>query len=240
MNEVFIFDVDGTLTPSRDLISEEFRDFFMQFCNNNDVYLVSGSDYAKTLEQLGDDITNDFVKLIYSCSGNSIWEHSIEIYKSDWVLPDIARKYLMSLVESSDCPTKIGNHIEDRIGMINFSTLGHSANKEQRAEYIQFDISANERVSITEKFNTCYGTKLGCTALIGGETGVDITRTGADKRQILKYFDDRIIHFFGDHCEEGGNDYPLAKAIADRARDGDKVYHVKDWHDTMERLTNHR
>ena len=45
----FIFDVDGTLTPSRKKITPEFFDEFFQFTEENDVYLVTGSDRDKTL-----------------------------------------------------------------------------------------------------------------------------------------------------------------------------------------------
>ena len=49
----FIFDVDGTLTPSRKKIEHEFWAPFLIFCRHHDVYLVTGSDRQKTLEQLG-------------------------------------------------------------------------------------------------------------------------------------------------------------------------------------------
>ena len=48
----FIFDVDGTLTPARKQIDGEFLPFFSEFAARNDVYLVTGSDRDKTLEQL--------------------------------------------------------------------------------------------------------------------------------------------------------------------------------------------
>ena len=51
----FVFDVDGTLTPSRGEIDPEFKQFFDKFCIKNNVYFVTGSDKAKTVEQLGED-----------------------------------------------------------------------------------------------------------------------------------------------------------------------------------------
>ena len=48
----FIFDVDGTLTPSRKQIDHSFWTFFLKFCCSNDVYLVTGSDREKTVEQI--------------------------------------------------------------------------------------------------------------------------------------------------------------------------------------------
>ena len=54
----FIFDVDGTLTPSRGTIDSELKAFFMNFCKKNNVYLVTGSDRPKTIEQIGEDLYN--------------------------------------------------------------------------------------------------------------------------------------------------------------------------------------
>ena len=48
----FIFDVDGTLTDSRQQIDLSFEPYMIKFCCKYDVYLVTGSDRAKTIEQL--------------------------------------------------------------------------------------------------------------------------------------------------------------------------------------------
>ena len=52
----FIFDVDGTITPSRGQINLEFKTFFNTFCSTNDVYLITGSDKEKTIEQIGNKL----------------------------------------------------------------------------------------------------------------------------------------------------------------------------------------
>ena len=36
----FIFDIDGTLTPSRRKIDPDFHEYFLDFAHKNDVYLV--------------------------------------------------------------------------------------------------------------------------------------------------------------------------------------------------------
>ena len=45
----FIFDVDGTLTDSRQQIDLSFEAYMIKFCCKYDVYLVTGSDRAKTI-----------------------------------------------------------------------------------------------------------------------------------------------------------------------------------------------
>ena len=47
MSKVYIFDVDGTLTPSRLKMDEEFYDFFRNWIPNHKYYLVTGSDLKK-------------------------------------------------------------------------------------------------------------------------------------------------------------------------------------------------
>ena len=230
----YIFDVDGTLTPSREPIHEHMLNYMYEFAADHEVFLVSGSDYAKTVEQLGEEFMMDSVQQSYNCSGNSVWELGKEIQTSDWKLPGAARNHLMDLLYTSKCPTKTGNHLEERPGAVNFSTVGRNATYEQRQEYIEFDRLTNERQAMMDSFNTYFGGPLNCVATIGGETGIDITQVGCDKRQILTHFDDYAVYFFGDKCQPGGNDYPLAQAILERRRNVcDRVYQVKDWQDTL-------
>ena len=54
MNKIFIFDVDGTLSPSRRPMTEDFLEFFNGWSKRNDFYLVSGSDLKKMKEQVPD------------------------------------------------------------------------------------------------------------------------------------------------------------------------------------------
>ena len=47
----YVFDVDGTLTPSRQKILPEMEELFLNFISIKPVYLVTGSNYEKTEEQ---------------------------------------------------------------------------------------------------------------------------------------------------------------------------------------------
>ena len=75
------------------------------------------------------------------------------------------------------------------------------------------------------------------TATVGGETGIDIHPTGADKSQVLtdfSYYD--TITFYGDAMFDGGNDWPLATALVNGSYWKGKAVLVKDWRDTWEKL----
>ena len=95
----YIFDVDGTLTPSRKQIDGKFWAFFLQFCCRNDVYLVTGSDREKTLEQLGLDICYR-AKRVYNCSGSDAYERDVNVYRDDWTLPKQVERFLQDELDS--------------------------------------------------------------------------------------------------------------------------------------------
>lgn len=223
----FIFDVDGTLTPSRQPINEYFRGWFLEFVYDNPVYLVTGSDYPKTLEQLGKSICENAVR-VYNCSGNDIWENGAHVHTKEWTLPEDAHEWLTEHLTSSAFPLRTGLHFEHRPGMVNFSVVGRNADLQERAEYVKWDKEHDERDYIAYNFNTVFKD---LEARPGGETGIDISLRGRDKSQILEdFFEDDELHFFGDRMDEGGNDYPLAQAILDNNRG--YCYNIKNWEAT--------
>lgn len=227
----FIFDVDGTLTPSRGTIDQRFHDYFLQFCEDNPVILITGSDYAKTVEQLGIDICMA-VEKVYNSSGNDVWSKGVNIKSSSWILPPEPRYWLETLLSVSKFGMRTGNHIEERPGSANFSIVGRNATKKQRETYIEWDRQKRERELISIEFNHKFKD---VEARIGGETGIDIYQKGHDKGQIVADFDptDRL-YFFGDRMEPGGNDFPLKQMIESNNRG--MAYEVKGWSDTYERL----
>ena len=230
----FIFDVDGTLTPSRGIIDIHFKMFFNTFCLDNDVYLVTGSDKPKTIEQIGED-TYILCKRVYQCSGSDVWNAETNILKSGWTLPDLARTFLISCEYESPFSLRTGNHIEQRSGMVNFSVVGRNANAEQRAKYVEYDTVKNERINIASAFNIMFPD---LQATVGGDTGIDIAPRGADKSQILRDFkEDDTIHFYGDAMFDDGNDKPLSDVL--KQYQLGFSHQVRDWKHTWEKLREH-
>ena len=222
----FIFDVDGTLTPSRRGMDAEFQGYFLDFCYANDVYLVTGSDYAKTLEQIGPDVCNAVTR-IYNCNGNDVWEKGVNVRTNDWTLPEDAHEWLSVQLTESTYRTRTGLHFEHRPGLVNFSIVGRNADKEQRAEYVVHDELSDERNIIAQEFNLSFPN---LQATVGGETGIDIAPLGADKSQIIEDFEvEDKLYFFGDRMDPAGNDYSLSLEV-DIARP------VKKWQETLELL----
>ena len=227
----FIFDVDGTVTPSRKMISIEFLPFFYKFTSDNDVYLVTGSDREKTIEQVTPGIYNN-CKRVYNCSGCDVYEGDKNVYRSEWELPWEVERFLDDELDYSQFPLRNGNHIERRPGTINFSILGRDKDPSVgRDEYIKWNKDTNEREDIAYRLRSAFP---GLSVALGGQTGLDIGPYGSDKSQILRDFsEDDELHFFGDRMELGGNDHSLGKAIKEI---GGYPYSVKDWKDTRTQL----
>ena len=226
----FIFDVDGTLTDSRQQIDLSFEVYMIKFCCKNDVYLVTGSDREKTINQLGLDICYR-AKRVYNCSGSDVYVKDKNIYTSEWKPYGSLINFLSDELDYSAFPFKTGNHIEHRPGGINFSILGRGEDSmKYRKEYVKWDINTTERILMSDRIRSEFPN---LNIQIGGETGLDIS--DSDKSQILTDFNpEDEIHFFGDMMLEGQNDYPLAKALKDM---GGYPHHVKNWEDTRTLLS---
>ena len=221
MTTAFVFDVDGTITESRQWIPNKWSEPFVKLCKAEDVYLVTGSDFAKTKEQL-EDITK-LVTASYQCAGNETWVGDVLVSTSPMFKPSKKLRDVMSSeLDRSMCPARTGNHFDYRAGMVNLSTVGRNATNDQRYEYIDFDKKHHEREDMAEFINMMCGDEV--TAQIAGKTGIDIFEHGRDKSQVynkLKPMYNQIV-FFGDDCQQGGNDYPFAV----KCNGDDVVHHV--------------
>ena len=225
----FIFDVDGTLTDSRQQIDLSFEVYMIKFCCKYDVYLVTGSDRAKTVEQVGLDIYNRS-KRVYNCSGADVYEKDHNVYRSDWKPSRKLINFLSDELDFSTFPHKTGNHIEHRPGGINFSVLGRGEDSmKYRKEYVKWDINTTERILMADRIRSEFPD---LNIQIGGQTGLDIS--DSDKSQILRDFnsEDELV-FFGGMMKEGQNDYPLAVAVDKR---GGTNYTVGSWQETYKKL----
>jgi len=216
MGKIYIFDVDGTLTPSRLMMTEKFAKFFDKWSSENKYYLVTGSDLDKTKEQLPIAYI-DRAEAIFTCCGNQMWKDNELIYNNKFELSTKLKNTLEVVLMSSPYPHRYGNHIEDRGSMVNFSIVGRNCTQEQRDEFFKWDEEKGERRKIStflkHKFKDL-------DAVIGGQISIDIYPKGMDKSQVVehiedieeKYCPDKYI-FIGDRTMKGGNDYPLAKLM---------------------------
>lgn len=222
----FLFDVDGTLTNPREPMNPVFSKFFGEWVNSTQsggdkVFLVTGSDKPKTLEQIGSPLYR-LMNGVYQNCGNQLFIRNSLIYESKWAISAHLRLDLLILAEKSPWFGRAQQNIEERAGMANFSTIGRTASPDQRKAYALWDSSSNERERNAEWLSLRYP-KLRFD--VGGKISTDIYPKGKDKSQVLSQMPEDTV-FFGDKCFEGGNDHTIAKGAT-------KFHQVSGWKETM-------
>ena len=245
MNKIYIFDIDGTLTPSRLRMTEDFAKFFDKWSSKNKYYLVTGSDLPKTEEQVP-LVYLERAEGLFTCCGNQFWrEGNTKQWPMEWKLiydnkfkpPQNLLTYLGEELRMSDYPVKAGNHIEDRGSMVNFSIVGRNCTQVQREDYYRYDNLVDERKKISKHIKEQW---LKIDAVIGGQISIDIYPKGNDKSQILDIIEqERLVQpdeyiFIGDGIDNKGNDYPLAKLM--NKRDDCSSFNTDGWEHTQKIL----
>ena len=237
----YIFDIDGTLTPSRGKINKDFQDKFYKWMvstkkSGDNVYFITGSDKDKTIEQIGKRIWKTATQCYQSC-GNAVYENGKLIHQIDFAFTNELRELLNNFLEGSPMYGKYTTNIEERIGLINFSVIGRSCTQSVRKEYYEWDKLSNERKQFCNEIMHRFPY---IEASVGGEISIDIHTKGKNKSQILEHVQGAVT-FFGDRCDKGGNDYPIVEYLrtAQFGSHGAREYtihEVKDWQDTKLRL----
>ena len=219
-NTILLFDVDGTLMPSRQVISDEMWAFLKDLKSKGiKLAIVGGSDFSKILEQLGGNKAELFETFEYIFSENGLvgFKNGVEL-PTQSINKALGEEKIQDLINfclhyfsTIRLPVKRGNFVEFRRGMINVSPIGRSCSQMERDEFVKYEEEGNPIrkdfvKALREKFAS-----YGLTFSIGGQISVDIFPNGWDKTFCLQYLqrDFQTIHFFGDKTFPGGNDYEI-------------------------------
>lgn len=213
---ICLFDVDGTLTPARGIISDSMKNTLEQLRKHCVVGFVGGSDFAKQKEQLGNNAL-DMFDFCFSENGLTAFRMGQKLAEDSFIkftgeeryakLVNFCLRYIADL----DLPQKRGTFIEFRQGMINVSPIGRNCSREERNEYEKFDLEHKIRekfVAALKKEFPDYGLQYS----IGGQISFDVFPVGWDKTYCLRHLEGEgfdTIHFFGDKTFKGGNDFEI-------------------------------
>lgn len=211
---IYVFDMDGTLTPARQPMTAEFAIHFYEWQKTHKNFIATGSDFKKVEEQLPPSVIQSFSG-IYSSMGNVLIAKGEVVYKRDFKPEKELLARLEHYRQTTTYPGELyPNYIEERIGMVNFSVLGRNCPYEERNKYSIWDKVSGERQRIAEELRLAFHLY---DISIGGSISMDITPKGYGKEQIAqhlrKHYPEEKIIFFGDRTFEGGNDYELAQAL---------------------------
>lgn len=211
---LYLFDMDGTLTPPRQPMMAEFAIQFYEWQKTHKSFIATGSDFAKVKEQLPPSVIRSF-KGIYSSMGNVLTAQENVIYQKEFSPEKELIVKLEEYRKNTEYPGELyDNYIEVRPGMVNFSVLGRNCPYEERNKYSLWDKTSHEREHIASELKKMFPQY---DISIGGSISMDITPKGCGKEQIAhhlreSYQQEKIV-FFGDKTFEGGNDYELAQAL---------------------------
>ena len=222
--QLIIFDLDGTLAPSKSPIDAAMAGLLMKLLEHKKVAIMSGGGYpqfqTQLLTALPHDSNNFGNLLLLPTSGTRLY-----VWKGEWVEKyaehfELKEKEKVTFALKAaltqagyEPPVKtFGDIIEDRGSQITFSALGQNAPLDLKSAW---DPTREKR----QKIISCMDTKIPEFDMrIGGTSSIDITKKGVNKaygirklEEYLKLAPDSLI-FVGDALFRGGNDYPV-KAI---------------------------
>ena len=93
--------------------------------------------------------------------------------------------------------------------MINVCPIGRSVTFEQRAAFIEYNKKEKVLPKVAENLRKEFEEDVKVS--IGGQISIDVFPHGWDKTYCLQFIENEYkdIHFFGDKCYEGGNDFEI-------------------------------
>jgi HAD superfamily hydrolase (TIGR01484 family) len=218
MYKVVAFDLDGTLTESKQQIDDRTARFLAKLALEYEVAIITGGTMkqieTQVLQNLPDGIENKLH--LMSCSGAIYEKFGVLQYKYD--IPKIQREVIASIVKVTAESlglwetNTLGDVIEDREAQITFSALGQKAKLEDKKVW---DETGSKRKSMVEALKKSLPD---FSIRSGGLSSVDISQEGIDKEFALKQLmkinnlDASEILYIGDKFRPGENDYPALVA----------------------------
>ena len=219
---VVIFDLDGTLAPSKSPIADSTAMWLVRLLARVDVCIISGATYeqmqTQVLGYLQQPADLDRLHLMPTC-GTQYYQYEsgawTQVY-SESLDAATKKKIIDVLTQGADelglTPEQSwGPLIEDRQTQITYSGLGQQA---PLAAKMAWDPDGAKK----ERLRAYAAERLpDLEVRAGGSTSIDVTRRGIDKAygvgklaQQLDLTLDQML-FLGDRLDEAGNDFPVKR-----------------------------
>lgn len=213
MASIVIFDLDNTLSESRQPISTETAELLRALLEKRMVAVISGASFAQFGRQFVEPLaaSADLLPNLFllPTSGGELY-----VYKDGWkklysesLLKEQKDRVKSSLIKALGISEdKLNEFLEDRDSLMNFSGLGKDAPLSEKYVWDPDQKKRNELISkIAPELD-------GIELKIGGTTSINITKKGVDKafglRKLLEFLklENKSAIFVGDALFEGGND----------------------------------
>ena len=222
MKRLVVFDLDGTLAPSKGAIDAEMGDLLEGLMGVVRVAVISGGGWPQFERQLVSNLPKeaDLARLtLLPTSGTQFydydggWKQRYSESLSEDERATIKEALAKAVDEAGVRPERIwGEPIEDRGTQITWSALGQDAPREEKAKWDP-DFAKRQRIKAIldvplEEFSV----------RLGGTTSIDVTKPGIDKAYGIRKLRDVLeipiaeMLFVGDAIFPGGNDLPAKEA----------------------------
>jgi phosphomannomutase len=222
MKKLIVFDLDGTLAPSKAALGTDMSALLHDLLGIVKVAVISGGDWPQFQKQLLSNLPQDkrLVNLsVLPTCGTKFFQYSGEwkkLYSEDFTAKEkeqITSSLQKAFGESGfKVEREWGEEIEDRGSQITFSALGQQA---PLAEKEKWDPDFAKRKKIKALLDPLIP---GFSVRLGGATSIDVTKPGIDKAYGIRKLRD-LLHislkemiYIGDALFPGGNDYPAEQA----------------------------
>ncbi len=218
MYKLIAFDLDGTLTESKQPITNKTAKFLTSLAYDYEIAIVTGGTMEQIKTQVLDrlpDWVQDKMHLM-SCSGAEYFRFGQTLYRN--LIPKKEKAVMIPMLTGLlkqmgywiDNPA--GDIIEDRGSQITISALGQKASLKDKEDWDPFGIKRREIRDAVRAMFPEYSVR------VGGLTSVDISIQGIDKEyainELLEWnqFEQSEVLYIGDKFRPGENDYPALVA----------------------------
>ena len=222
MKKLIVFDLDGTLAPSKSSLAPQTAGLLRDLLAVTKVAVISGGAWAQFEKQLLTDLPQGSLlanlSLLPTCGTkffqfNGKWE---ELYSED-----LTAEQRKKIIDSLDRAVGLagyrakkvwGEVIEDRGSQVTFSALGQQAPLSEKEEWDPDFAKRKKIAAILETLIPEFSIRM------GGATSIDVTKPGIDKAYGIGKLRDTLnlslkeMVYIGDALFPGGNDYPAEQA----------------------------
>ncbi len=235
MKSLVVFDLDGTLAPSKSAIDDEMAGLLAALLDVVRVAVISGAAWTQfqtqVLAHLPADDRLKALSILPTC-GTRFYR-----YQGGWNVlyaEDLSPAEQHQIVDALDKAVSAsgfraaktwGDTIENRESQITYSALGQEAPLEEK---VKWDPDFAKRQKIKALLDAAIP---GFSIRMGGSTSIDVTKPGIDKAYGIRKLRD-VLHvaiedmiYVGDALFPGGNDAPARET-------GAVCIQVKDPHET--------
>jgi len=233
--DLVVFDLDGTLTPSKSIMDTEMSELVRELISKKKVAVIGGGKLELFKHQFLNELkapTNLLANLYlfpttattflrYNKGWKRVYSHTLT--KAEIASIRSAFKHVFAEIGYVKPKITYGKVIENRGTQVTWSALGQDLVKVLGPKGI--DIKNKWRDEhMPLKLTIARGLQKrlpNLEVLAAGHTSIDITKKGIDKsyglKQIEKYLKIKIgkMLFIGDAIFPGGNDYAITKTAVD-------------------------